>query len=85
MTGWYGNLQALWAQAMRCEVLLVSGRINRGNERKRSRTATMKRKGTKTIKYTAMKTSAHNVLTIVPGVANFNAANPLRNPLSQFA
>ncbi len=45
----------------------------------------MKLKGTKTIKYTAMKTSTHNVLTIVPGVANFHAANLRRNILSQFA
>lgn len=45
----------------------------------------MKRKGTKTTKYTAMKTSTLDVLTIVLSMANFNAANLLRNPLSQFA
>lgn len=77
--------QAMNAQAMRCDLLLINSWVNRGNERKRRRTVTMKRKGTKTIKHTAMKTSTLDVLTIVPSMANFNAANLLRNPQSQFA
>jgi len=64
---------------------LTNGWINRGNKRKRRRTDTMKRKGTKTIKHTATKTSTPDVLTIVPGMANFNAANLRRNTLSKFA
>ncbi|MCC7211598.1 MAG: hypothetical protein IT451_07055 [Candidatus Brocadia sp.] len=45
----------------------------------------MKRKEIKIVTHTAMKLLTPDILTIVPGMGNFNAAHLLRNVLSQFA